>query len=76
MWRETPLELIFLKENLFIDLYEMIVRFNLIYMTRKLVKGTGTYLGINQKYKALGCGGVSQLSNKKCCCFGFSLPTM
>lgn len=65
MWRETPLELIFLKENLFIDLYEMIVRFNLIYMTRKLVKGTGTYLGINQKYKALGCGGVSQLSNKK-----------
>lgn len=43
----------------------MIVRFNLSYVTRKLVKGTGTYLGINQKYKALGCGGVSQLNDKK-----------
>lgn len=65
MWRETALELIFLKENLFVDLYEMIVRFNLIYMTRKLVKGTGIYLGINQKSKALGCGGLSQLNDKQ-----------
>lgn len=65
MWRETPLELIFLKENLFVDLYEMMVRFNLIYTTRKLVKGTEIYLGINQKSKALGCGGASQLNDKK-----------
>lgn len=65
MWRETPLELIFLKENLFVDLYEMMARFNLIYMTRKLVKGTGIYLGINQKSKALGCGGASQPNDKR-----------